>query len=254
MTATYLLERGAFVIGKGLPLTDRGFRYGMSVFETIACRNSTPLLLDPHLEKLTAAVTATGFTPPAGWLEAIRAALLPPPIPEGVARVYVTAGDHDGDASRVALLFEPLPVPVTLSSARAVTVDFTAPTPFGKTGNYWPHILARPPSGDEAILRGPGGALLGGAMANLFLVCDGALLTPRDPVRRGVVHDWIRAKFSVTAAVLTRADLATADAVFLTNSRHGVCNLDAIDGRELPGDGRVKSVWRRYATEVLRAA
>ena len=267
---TYLLDGITFQSGAGLPLTDRGFRYGMSVFETIAIRSAAPLLLEPHLALLAKTAAAANFHPPAAWLEATRALLAKPPIEEGVVRIYITAGDRDGEASRVALLFEAMPIPTTLSEARAVTVEFTPALPFGKTGNYWPHLLARPASGEEAILCTPGGHLLGGAMANLFLVIDDKLLTPRHPIRRGIVRNWISGgpgsvraeddtevvppKFHAEEADLTRADLEKARAAFLTNSRLGLCQLTAIDGRTLAGDPRIDALWQHYCTEVLRVS
>jgi branched-subunit amino acid aminotransferase/4-amino-4-deoxychorismate lyase len=249
MTTFLLDEHGVLLPGAGLPLTDRGFRYGMSVFETIGIRARASLLLDPHLAKLAGSAAAAKFEPPAGWEEIVHARLLAPPIDEGVARIYVTAGDHDGAESRIALLFEEMPIPTEPGRARAVTVDFTPVTPFGKTGCYWPHFLARPGSGEEAILCAPDGRLLGGAMANLFLIRDGRLLTPREPVRRGVVRDWIGGE----EANLMRDDLSRADAAFLTNSRIGVLTLTHIDGRELPGNSLVETIWQRYRAEVLRA-
>jgi len=248
MTHAYLLGSAGLIAGAGLPLTDRGFRYGMSVFETIGIRRRAPLLLDAHLAKLAESAAVANFQPPDMWLESVRAQLLATPIDEGVARIYITAGDHDGADSRVALLFEEMQIPTKLESARAVTMEFTPISPFGKTGCYWPHFLARPASGEEAILCAPDGRVLSGAMANLFLVIDGRLLTPREPVRRGVVRDWIGGE----EADLTRVDLAKADAVFLTNSRLGMLPLTHIDGRELPGDPLVEAVWQRYRAEVLR--
>jgi branched-subunit amino acid aminotransferase/4-amino-4-deoxychorismate lyase len=248
MTHAYLLGSAGLIASAGLPLTDRGFRYGMSVFETIGIRRRTPLLLNAHLAKLAGSAASANFQPPGTWLESVRAQLLASPIDEGVARIYITAGDHDGAESRVALLFEEMPVPTEPDSARAVTVEFTPATPFGKTGCYWPHFLARPASGEEAILCMTGGRVLSGAMANLFLVRNGRLLTPREPVRRGVVRDWIGGE----EVDLTRADLAHADAAFLTNSRLGVLPLTHIDGRELPGDPLVETIWQRYRAEVLR--
>lgn len=247
MTHAYLLGSAGFIADAGLPLSDRGFRYGMSVFETVAIRDRLPLLLGPHIQSLERSIDRVGFRPPEGWSQAVRARTLAPPIAEGVVRIYVTAGDRDGAESRVALLFETLPIPTTLSTARAVTVTFTPATPFGKTGNYWPHFLARPASGEEPILCDSEGALLGGAMANLFLVRDGKVFTPSAPIRHGVVREWLNA----TESMLTRADLASADAAFLTNSRFGLCELTVIDGRPLPGDAVAAAIWQRYRTEVL---
>jgi branched-subunit amino acid aminotransferase/4-amino-4-deoxychorismate lyase len=249
MTHAYLLGSAGFIAGAGLPLTDRGFRYGMSVFETVAIRDSAPLLLDAHLSRLSENARAANFHAPAEWLEAARALLVQPPIKEGVARIYVTAGDQDGEPSRVALLFETVAIPTELTRTHAVAVEFTPAVPFGKTGNYWPHFLARPSDGSEAILCSPAGVLLGGTMSNLFLILGDEFLTPRDPVRRGIVRDWIGAE----EADLERGDLAKADAAFLTNSRMGLCELTAIDGRKLLGSPRIDAIWQRYRTEVLRA-
>jgi branched-subunit amino acid aminotransferase/4-amino-4-deoxychorismate lyase len=248
MTHACLLGPDGFIAGAGLPLTDRGFRYGMSVFETIAIRESAPLLLDAHLAKLGESSAAARFNPPSAWQSTTRAMLLQPPLGEGVARVYITAGDRDGDISRVAVLFEETPIPTELSRTGAVTVEFLPALPFGKTGNYWPHFLARPAGGGDAILCSPGGALLGGSMSNLFLVINGEILTPRRPVRRGVVRDWIGAK----EADLTREDLKKNAPAFLTNSRMGICALTSIDGRALGVDPIVEALWARYRAEVLR--
>lgn len=251
---TSLLRDGRFQSGD-LPLSDRGFRYGMSVFETIAILRGRPRLLDAHLARLAETVAAAGFLPP-DWQPAARAALNTPPIAEGVARIYVTAGDHDGAPSRVALLFEALTLPGEFTTAHGVPVPFVPATPFGKTGNYWPHLLAQPANGDQAILHRPDGTLLGGATANLLLFLDGRWLTPAHPTRRGVVCDWV----SPMPADLTLADLATAEEICLTNSRVGIVGLSAISH-----DGPYRShkshrsyttyqsqaLWLRYRAEVL---
>jgi branched-subunit amino acid aminotransferase/4-amino-4-deoxychorismate lyase len=244
----YLFDDGAFHAGAGLPLTDRGFRYGMSVFETIAIRNSAPLLFDAHLVRIAESAIAANFNPPIEWRSAAQAMLSQPPIAEGVARIYITAGDCDGDVPRVAILFEELPIPTELSHTTAITVEFTPALPFGKTGNYWPHFLARPSDSGDAILCKPDGVLLGGSMSNLILLIDDELLTPRHPVRRGVVRDWVDAK----KADLTRADLLKTTSAFLTNSRMGICVLTSIDGQSLDIDPRIEALWTRYRTEVLR--
>jgi branched-subunit amino acid aminotransferase/4-amino-4-deoxychorismate lyase len=131
-------------------------------------------------------------------------------------------------------------------------VEFVPPTPFGKTGNYWPHFLALPASGDDALLVAPSEEILGAAMGNIFLVIRDELVTPAHPVRKGVVRDWILDRFPARELPLTRADLPRATAAFVTNSRLGISPLSAIDGEELPGDSVVEAIASRYRTEVLR--
>jgi branched-subunit amino acid aminotransferase/4-amino-4-deoxychorismate lyase len=250
MTHASLLGPDGFIAGAGLPLTDRGFRYGMSVFETVAIRESAPLLLEAHLLKLARTAIVARFRPPPNWEEATRGLLLHPQISEGVARIYITAGDNGRSESRVAVLLEEMPIPTNLSKMPGVTAEFTPMIPFGKTGNYWPHFLARPGEGVEAILCRPDGILLGGAMSNLFLIIEDALFTPRQAIRRGIMRSWINGQ----EADLTRSDLGRATSAFLTNSRMGICALTSIDGLPLATDPLVEALWQRYRAEVLRAA
>ena len=71
-----------------LPLTDRGVRYGMSVFETIGLRGGRPLLLAEHLTLLAAgADTLLGTALPEIPLPALSSDAT------GVLRLYLTAGD-----------------------------------------------------------------------------------------------------------------------------------------------------------------
>ena len=46
--------KGTFREGAAIPLTDREFRYGMSVFETLAVRHGKILFLEQHLAALHA--------------------------------------------------------------------------------------------------------------------------------------------------------------------------------------------------------
>ena len=41
-----------FLSVAGVPFTDRGFRYGMSVFESIVIHNGRPVFLREHLNRL----------------------------------------------------------------------------------------------------------------------------------------------------------------------------------------------------------
>ena len=48
----------------GIPLNDRGFLFGEALFETILVRNSAPVCLEDHLERLMSSIVILGWKPP----------------------------------------------------------------------------------------------------------------------------------------------------------------------------------------------
>src|SRR5438309_12118861 len=75
-----------------IPLTDRGFRYGMAFFETILLKNGAPIFLSEHLAKLMGACSQRDFHFDHSAFEQIEN-ILREIKSDGVARIYVTAGD-----------------------------------------------------------------------------------------------------------------------------------------------------------------
>ena len=53
-----------FQSANGVPVTDRGFRYGMSVFESFPIRDGTGIFLEKHLAKLRGSVRSHGACGP----------------------------------------------------------------------------------------------------------------------------------------------------------------------------------------------
>src|SRR5205823_10667203 len=83
---------GQFAACDSVPISDRGFRYGMSLFETIRLKNGAPILLHQHLAKLMDACSQRDFHFEKAALEQV-AKVLQTSSSDGVARIYVTAGD-----------------------------------------------------------------------------------------------------------------------------------------------------------------
>src|SRR5262245_19616537 len=81
-----------FVDAKSVPLTDRGFRYGMSVFESFRVSNGQAEFFGKHTMRLLSACAELDF---AVSEVAVRQAesLLTSAGLNGFARIYVTAGD-----------------------------------------------------------------------------------------------------------------------------------------------------------------
>ena len=99
---------------------------------------------------------------------------------------------------------------------------------------------------DDALLIDSGDNLLETSGANVWVMRDGAVRTPRAPdvCLPGVMRDWLlenlgRAGLVAEACELTLLDLVTADEVWLSNSVVGVRRVGAV------GDQRWRE-WPRF--------
>lgn len=256
----WTLIGGVFREGAAVPLTDRGFRYGMSVFETLAVRRGRILFLNQHLEALRMACAETGLR--ADGAEVLGAL---EGLPDGLLRVYVTAGDGAHGAfsanSRIFAFFERADFPgakeamsARIGIAREPLASFLGGW---KTGNYWPRVqalaAARSKGFDEALVLDPRGIVISAAMANVFFVFGGEVRTPaaRLGARRGVVRQWVQETTPVEEAFLSLEDIELADECFLTNSRIGVMPVAELEARRLPSRSRGESLAAWYRERIF---
>jgi len=258
MNSASLLWTGeGFVPNATLPVTDRGVRYGMSLFETVRVRNHRAERVVTHLHSLRAACALAGFPDPATALSEawgqlaseVLPALIPPAMAggeSGTARIYVTAGDGGPGAPaiepRLFLLFEPRPLPAPGRPPFAVTAPRIAPPgyPRGlKSGAYWAnadsYARARAAGRDEALLANPDGTLRSACMANVFVRIDRRWLTPSadSGARAGTVRAWVLDQGFAGERTIDGAELASADAAFLTNSWIGIEPIGQIGERPI---------------------
>jgi len=250
-------QRGsAWETVESVPLADRGFRYGMSVFETITVVAGRPLLLGEHLERLRRAAGTCG--------------LELPPLPDfdfsslwtGLLRFYVTAGPGgpcDPFLGNVYALFDQAAVGWDLPALRVMSCAAPyLPRPGGwKSGNYWQNIdamgLAKRADCDEALLFNPAGILVGAAMANVFLQINGKWVTPalETGARNGAVRSWVLSHFGADEGILESRDVARCSSAFLTNSRIGIRPVRELDGRPLADE--VSGIQQKYFDEIFAA-
>ncbi|MFY8214976.1 MAG: aminotransferase class IV [Chthoniobacterales bacterium] len=253
----------AFVPCDGVPVSDRGFRFGMHVFETIAFRDGQLLLAPIHFDLLDMACESTGFPlPPRTWLADL--ALVTAGLPDGVIRIFRTAGDGAPTAPvaepRLLALFEAVEIPTALvpESGTAVICEVPADdSPWVKSGNYWRHIRAQQravaSSATDAVLTTSDGWVLSAAMGNIFVSIEGDLITPPagPGVRPGAVREWLLQNHTVIQRVLHRDELAHADECFLTNSRVGLRPLTRVGDTVFPDSAGVRALWAGYQREVV---
>jgi branched-subunit amino acid aminotransferase/4-amino-4-deoxychorismate lyase len=251
---SWKLADGIWQEASSIDLNDRGFRYGMSVFETVAVVDSRPLLLNDHLARLArAASDCEARLPAMPRFDFTQTST-------GLLRFYLTFGSgkptepFDG---QLFAIFEPTEVTSKLADARVRTCSAPyLPRPGGwKTGNYWQNIdalaTAQQSDCDEALLFNPAGMLVSASMANVFLQIGENWLTPTlaTGARDGAVRSWALAHTGAEETVIESEQLQLAKACFLTNSRYGVRSVAELDGRPL--ENLVVPLQQRYRNEIF---
>ena len=232
----------AFAPCDTVPLTDRGFRYGMSVFESLRVRGGEAQFFERHLTRLIAACAAREFAVEEAALRAGEETLRH--AGDGFARIYVTAGDGPpaapAPAPRIYLFIEAREPPIE-DCCELTFHDEPYRAPFGglKTANYWFNAdalaTARRRGFDEALLFNDFAELVSACMANVFLVLDGRLATPprSSGARAGVIREWVIGRRKVEERRLRREHVVAAEEIFLTNSWLGVMPVATLEGRPL---------------------
>ena len=237
---SWLWTGARFTPAKSVPLTDRGFRYGMSVFESLRVCNGAPEFFDKHLSRLMTACAERDFAVDERALTSAERLLKT----DGFARIYVTAGDGaPTDAAskpRVYIFTEPREEPADESWEVTIADETIRPLfPGTKTGNYWFNLdalaQARARRFDEVLLFNDMAELVSAACANVFLVHGEKVLTPprSSGCRQGVIREWVIARRKVEERRLRREDVLKADEIFLTNSWLGVMPVATVEGRPL---------------------
>ncbi|MEA3208179.1 MAG: branched-chain amino acid aminotransferase [Chthoniobacter sp.] len=234
----------AFEPCDSVPLSDRGFRYGMSLFESLRVTRGNAEFFAQHLARLVQACAEREFAVDEAALSR-AGALFAGDALSGFARLYVTAGDGPPavavEAPRLFVLFEERPPPPPDEAWELTLHDETYAAPFGglKTANYWFNTdalaRARGRGFDEALLFNDRAELVSACMANVFVVRDDRLSTPSrsSGARSGVIREWVINRRKVAERRLRREDIVNADEIFLTNSWIGILPVATLEGRPL---------------------
>jgi branched-subunit amino acid aminotransferase/4-amino-4-deoxychorismate lyase len=239
-----------FAAVDSVPLTDRGFRYGMSLFESIAVEDGVVEFWSEHLQRLMTVCIERDFFVDEGALREAEG-VLQSAGHNGFGRIYVTAGDGGPaapiEAPRVFVFLDERERTRDESWTLGFHEDTWQPLFAGlKTGNYWPNCdalaSARRRGFEEALLFNDHAELVSACCANVFLVIDEQILTPSrgSGCRLGVVREWVIKRRKVEERRIRREDVLKADEIFLTNSWMGVMPIATLEGRPL-GPVRVAS-------------
>jgi branched-chain amino acid aminotransferase len=252
---------------------DHGFLYGEGVYETLRTYNGQPFLFDRHMRRLHKSAGMLALSIPltdaeidARCRETMRTAGLGEGRDrEAYIRVLVTRGvgelTYDPAATpdpSIVIIVKPNVDPAREVFERGVRVSLVgvvrnhpgSVNPLIKSNNLLNNALAMQEAfrrgGFEGVMRNYKGELAECTQSNLFIVKDGAALTP--PIDAGLLPGITReflfevgaeAGIPVRETLLRDADLFGADESFLTSTTREVVPIVQVDdqtiGRGRPG-------------------
>ena len=251
---------------------DHGFLYGEGVYETLRTYHGRPFLYDRHIRRLRNSARLIDLQIPftddelAAHIRDTTAAA----NPEGAelyVRVLVTRGvgelTYDLKATpkpSFVIIVKPLPdqpAEIYEKGVKVVLVDIVrnhpqAVNPMIKSNNLLNQALAAQQAfrrgAFEAVMRNHRGELTECATANLFIVRDGAALTPALAcgLLPGITREFLfevgrDIGIEVREQVLRDDDLCGADEAFLTSTTREAVPIVAVDERTI-GNGKPGAV------------
>lgn len=242
---------------------DRGFLYGDGVFETLRADAGRVHFLDRHLARLESSLEFLGIETGSAieWPEAIDSLLRSNRLEKSMARlkIIVTRGECLGaglpshNAPTMLIMAEEYQAPNLAEYAsgwRLITARGIRSSPLAafKSLAYLPCLVARQEAlnadADDAIIYDDRDCPAETSTASLLVKSDDVWWHPDSPQQLpGVTRvEVIRILAEEGIAVHPRnegaAALASASAVFVTNSMIGMMGVREIDGTPIPCDNR----------------
>lgn len=247
-----------------IPVFDHGFLYGEGIYETLRTYNRRLFLFDRHLRRLRNSARLIDLALPftndelaARISETIAAAK--PGGSEVYVRVLVTRGvgelTYDPKATPTpswVIIVKPLVSPSAETYARGVKVALVdvvrnhpqSVNPMIKSNNLMNSAMAAQQAlkrgAFEAVMRNYRGELTECTQSNLFIVKNGAALTP--PLESGLLPGITREYLfeigreigvDIREQVLRDDDLFAADEAFLSSTTRELLPIVAVDEREI---------------------
>lgn len=242
-----------------IPISDGGFLFGDTLFETLKAQGQKILLLPQHLDRLEESAKLLNFPCDRQKIESsfqqmsgalkfpasrIRLTLsrgnfagLTWPAPEK-GRFLITAVEYS------ELTDDERQIGATCIIAPNQRINAINHLPQMKRGNYadclYAANYARQLNAGEALFVDPAQNILEGSTSNIFAIIDKRLVTPQlgslvldGILRQQVIKAAAELGILVTECNLPVAELHQADEIFLTNSLIDILPVASINGKAI---------------------
>lgn len=253
----HFLRDDKLLLGAG----NRGLRYGDGVFETMKVNQDNIQLGGEHMHRLFSALQLLEFDCPGYFTPAyLLGKISQLATRNGHAklariRLMVFRGngglfDPENHYPHHIIQSWPLPPSHHAWNENGLVLGIHRKAKKGidalancKTNNYLPYVMgaleAKREKWNDALMLNTSGRICEATIANIFLVKDGALVTPaltEGPVA-GVIRQYLISKctsmgYALRETEITENMLAEADEVFLTNSAYGIRWVGEIASRK----------------------
>jgi branched-chain amino acid aminotransferase len=245
-----------------IPVLDRGFLFGDSVYEVIRTRGGVPFAWQEHLDRLR--LSAAGLALPldltdAALMSRVQATVAQAGFVDSYIRIIVTRGTGSAPnidlacatgKPRWVIMVRELPAgaskPAHLAIVDRLRTDRRALDPALKSGNYLNNVLglaeAKAAGATDCLFLNAAGFVTEASTANFFLVKHGVICTP--PLTSGILAGITRSLLlafcrdrghRVVEQDLTAADVHAADELFLTSTLRDVMPVAQLDGAPFHG-------------------
>lgn len=230
--------------------SNRGYRYGDGLFETMKVAEGKILLSDHHFERLFAGLALLQFEIPRLFLrqktEDEILSLCKKNNCEGLARVRLSVfrgngGLYDED-KELQYLIEcwSLNESVNSLNENGLVIDVFPGAEKScdkfsnlKSANFLPYsmaaLYAKEKKLNDSLVLNTTGGIADSTIANLFIIKNAIVITPglEEGCVNGVMRQYLLQKMqaadcAVQEATLSVNDILVADEVFLTNAIHGI--------------------------------
>jgi 4-amino-4-deoxychorismate lyase len=254
-----------------VPASNRGLQYGDGVFETIALLNGTPRFWQLHMDRLAIACEQLDIPQPPQQLLLREVQTVTAGRGQCVVKILLTRGESGrgyspGKSSPPVRIISAHPMPDEIQRQSQLGIPASIcnlrlavqPQLAGlKHLNRLEQVLARAElagrSADEGIMLDPDDHVVSAIAANIFLVLNGRLLTPRmDRCGvRGVMRAAILQAFRPWCEQrrLQLDMLPDAQEVFVCNAIRGVIPITRIDHWEYEIGPRTREVQQWLAQQ-----
>lgn len=271
-----------------IPVMDRGFLFGDSIYETLITFDKKLFRLEKHLNRLKNSAKLLNMditvsekdivhylqkTVDASNAENLKVRLV---ITRGVGVLSLDpTGDYQNNVVVIAIPRAENPDGWYTKGVKVVIADVmrTSPKsvdPNAKSGNYLNNVMAyrqaREAGAFEAIMLNQEGKITEATTSNIWIIKENKILTP--PVEAGLLQgitrstlfDLAKAKgYDISEQSLTPQDIQEADEMFLTSTSRFIVPVVQVDdhkvGSGAPGKLTLEllSLFKQEITDFLNA-